>query len=68
MFGAYFKGSDLIAFPLVGLGFFVLLFVAAVRRAVKHRPDSIRQMAAMPLADDTASASRSPSVSGAQHD
>lgn len=54
MFGEYYAGSDLLMWPLVGLGIFVVAFIGVllyVLVVVRDR-HTLDRMAALPLEDD----------------
>jgi hypothetical protein len=55
MFQQFYTGSDLLIWPLVGLGLFVLGFVAVLLYVgiVLRGSPVIEHLAALPLADDT---------------
>jgi len=64
MFQDYFANSPHLIWPLVGLMIFVLLFVgvlAYVFLGLRDR-DKVNEIAALPLADDTATAAQ-PTIS-----
>ncbi len=54
MYAWFYKGSDLVAFPIAGLLIFVTVFVVVVLRAYSRaqRP-AYDRAAAMPLEDDS---------------
>ena len=53
MFAQWFAGSDLLVWPLVGLGIFFVTFVAVVGRAVfGMRGGRADRMASLPLEED----------------
>ena len=66
MFQQFYAGSDLLVWPLVGLGIFVLGFVAVLLYVgvVLRGSPLIDHLAALPLADDTTGLAEDEEASG----
>jgi hypothetical protein len=54
MFHEYLSRSDLLAWPLVGLGIFFTVFLGVLVRVILsgRRPRALADLTALPLADD----------------
>ena len=53
MYGWFYRGSELVMYPLVGMFLFIGVFVAVVLRTyARGRRPSLDAAAALPLADD----------------
>jgi hypothetical protein len=54
MFQQFYAGSDLLVWPVVGLGIFILSFLAVVSYVFlfMRRGDDLERVAALPLDDD----------------
>jgi hypothetical protein len=51
----YFARSPLLAYPVIALAIFLVVFVVVSVRALRSRPEEVERMAALPLSDSEVS-------------